>query len=67
MARMKCMKYDRLDAELDSKEIPLRVFIGYIDGRNLGNVKYKDENQFSPSPSVTLQAGREKYLYLMTQ
>ena len=47
MARMKCMKYDRLDAELDSKEIPQRVLIGYRDVRNLGNVEYIYVNLFS--------------------
>jgi hypothetical protein len=44
---MKCMKYDRVDLILDSEEMPIRVFIGYVDGRNLGNVEYKDENLFS--------------------
>ena len=60
MARMKCMKYDRLDAELDSKEIPLRVFIGYIDGRNLGNVEYKYVNLFSLNILILLSNYRRK-------
>lgn len=47
MAIMKCMKYDRVDPELDSKEMPKIVFIGYIDEIYLGNVEYKHENLFS--------------------
>lgn len=47
MAIMKCMKYDMVDLVLDSEEMPKRVFIGYIDGRNLGNKKCKEANLFS--------------------
>lgn len=55
MAKMKCMKYDRVDLILDSEEMPIRVFIGYVDGRNLGNVEYKDENLFSGlCPEISL-------------